>query len=181
MYSRRSREAGCWVAPANLPFTDVVAVAPRFPPGRARDVQDALVNELVAAPRGFLARNALTLADPGSELDEANVRRLLQLLRRLALREGADYVFEPVSPAFRRSVKAGFERVLGGLYARGAFAGASADAAFQVVTGAEVNPPTQVDQGRFVVELRVAPSHPLRFLTVRLVRSDTNGLGAEGA
>jgi hypothetical protein len=34
-----------------------------------------------------------------------------------------------------------------------------------------VNTPRSVDQGRFIVELRVAPSLPMTFLTVRLVQS----------
>ena len=40
-----------------------------------------------------------------------------------------------------------------------------------MVTDDTVNPQESVDGGRLVVELRVAPSRPLAFLTVRLVQA----------
>ena len=40
-----------------------------------------------------------------------------------------------------------------------------------MVTDRTVNPPDGVDRGRLVIELRVAPSQPLAFLTVRLQQS----------
>jgi phage tail sheath protein FI len=39
------------------------------------------------------------------------------------------------------------------------------------VTDMSVNTQDDQDAGRFIVELRVAPSRPLQFLTVRLVQS----------
>jgi phage tail sheath protein FI len=62
------------------------------------------------------------------------------------------------------------ERMLSALHLRGAFSGLDADEAFRVVTDASVNPPQSLDLGRFVVELRVAPSRPLAFLRVRLLQ-----------
>ena len=44
------------------------------------------------------------------------------------------------------------------------------DYAFQVVTADSLNTPQSVDDGRFIVELRVAPARPLAFLTIRLVQ-----------
>jgi phage tail sheath protein FI len=111
-----------------------------------------------------------TLSDD-PELRGVGVRRLLILLRRLALREGNVYVFEPNSVPFRRRVQRQFDEILGDLYVRGAFAGASHGEGYRVVTDETVNPPQSVDQGRLIVELRVAPSRPLAFLTVRLVQT----------
>ena len=64
-----------------------------------------------------------------------------------------------------------FNALLDGLFQRGAFAGRSVNEAFQVVVGDEVNTPQRFDAGQFWVELRVAPALPMRFLTVRLLRS----------
>jgi phage tail sheath protein FI len=69
-----------------------------------------------------------------------------------------------------------YELVLARLYALGAFAGASPRDAYLVNTGPSVNTPESMDRGMFIVELRVAPSQPLVFLTVRLVQSDRTGL-----
>jgi phage tail sheath protein FI len=86
------------------------------------------------------------------------------------------HVFEPNSGSFRRRVQADFEAMLGSLFTRGAFAGATPRSAYQVVTDDSINTPQSTDQGRFVVELRVAPSLPMRFLTVRLLHAADRAL-----
>ncbi|HYY98787.1 MAG TPA: hypothetical protein VE642_09365, partial [Pyrinomonadaceae bacterium] len=105
--------------------------------------------------------------------------RLLALLRRLALRLGATYVFEPHDDSFRRLVRRGFEGMLGEMFARGAFAGATPAESFRVVTDSTLNTNQMADLGRFIVELKVAPSLPLNFLTIRLVQSGDRGLATE--
>jgi hypothetical protein len=177
--ARRAISRGAWVAPANEPFAGVVALDPPLPSRAWQGLQDAQVNVIRHEPRGFLALSADTLTHD-SDLRPINVRRLLMLLRRLALGLGARYVFEPNGESFRRIVARAFERLLGQMYARGAFAGRTASAAFQVVTDSSLNPPQSVDQGRFVVELRVAPALPLTFLTVSLVQTSDRLLVAEG-
>jgi hypothetical protein len=166
----RATSRGAWVGAANQPLRDVVALTP---PVAATDwgaLQDAQVNLVRADPRGFLTLSADTLA-LDAELRPINVRRLLSLLRRLALRRGHAYVFEPNGATLRRAVERGFEALLTDLFRRGAFAGATAAQSFRVVTDDTVNTPRDADAGRLVVELRVAPSLPLAFLAVRLAQS----------
>jgi hypothetical protein len=174
----RALTRGAWVAPANEPLRGVVALNPPLSPDRGLDLYAAQVNVVRQEPHGFVALSADTLS-PDESLRPLNVRRLLILLRRLALRLGAAYVFEPNDASFQRSVQRGFEALLEFLYARGAFAGNRPGAAFQVVVGGGLNTPTDVDQGRFFVELRVAPSQPLTFLTVRLVQTGDGGTVTE--
>ncbi len=176
--ARRALTRGAWVAPANETLTDVVALSPTIQSARRLELQDARLNLIRQEARGFLALNADTLSDD-EDVRQINVRRLLILLRRLALRHGAAYVFEPNSPAFRRSVQRGFEALLERLFMRGAFAGSTAATSFQVVTSDALNTRQSVDAGRFVVELRVAPSQPLTFLTVRLVQTGERGVVSE--
>jgi phage tail sheath protein FI len=47
--------------------------------------------------------------------------------------------------------------------------------AFEISTGDNVNPPESVELGRFVVEVRFAPSRPLEFIIVRLVLAGVAG------
>ena len=162
----RASRRGAWVAAANEPLRDVVALTPVVPAADWRALQDAQVNVVRDDPRGFLALSADTLSRE-EELRPINVRRLLTLLRRLALRRGTSYVFEPNGPTLRRAVQRGFETILTELFRRGAFAGATAATSFQVVTEG-VRTAADEEAGRFVVELRVAPSSPLAFLAVRL-------------
>ena len=92
------------------------------------------------------------------------------LLRKRALQVGSLYVFEPNGPAFARLVQRGFEDMLGHLYERGAFAGPTAAASYQVIVDEALNTQQLRDRGQFIVELRVAPSWPLAFLRVRLLQ-----------
>jgi hypothetical protein len=166
----RASERGAWVAPANEPIRDVVGVFPAVPRGDRQALQDAQVNLLRDDPRGFFALSADTLADHDA-LRPIGVRRLLTLLRRLALRRGSRWVFETNGPTLRRSVERGFEMLMTELYRRGAFAGATAAQSFRVVVDETVNTPRDADAGRLIVELRVAPSRPLAFLAVRLAQT----------
>jgi hypothetical protein len=170
LLAQRSTDRGAWVAPANLALVDVVALSPELAPERRLELLEAQVNVIERNPRGFLTLAADTLTTD-EDYRLINVRRLVQLLRRLALRHGETYAFEPNGDALRRAAQRGFENVLGALFRLGAFAGARPDEGFRVVAGDPPNTPESVDAGRLIVELRVAPSRPLAFLTVRLVRA----------
>ena len=177
--ARRSLLRGAWIAPANQALHGVVALHPAISPDYWQALQDAQINLIRQEPAGFLCLNSDTLSRD-EDLRPINVRRLLQLLRRAALKLGANYVFEPNDDPFRRAVQRGFEGLLDGMFLRGAFAGRTSRDAFQVVTDNTLNTPASVDQGRFFVELRVAPSLPLSFLTVRLLQAADRTFITEG-
>jgi len=176
--ARRTIERGAWIAPANEQFRGVVALSPILNPDRRLDLLLAQLNQIQQIPTGFLALNADTLSDD-PDLRPINVRRLLILLRRAALRLGMTYVFEPNGPVLRRLVQRAFESIMDQLFMRGAFAGATRTTSYQVVTDNSVNPPESVDQGRFQVDLKIAPSLPMSFVTVRLVQLGENGFVTE--
>jgi hypothetical protein len=178
LFADRANSRGAWIAPANQEFRGVVALEPLINPQRWLDLQEAHINLLRQEPRGFVVLDADTLSDD-LDLRQMNVRRLLILLRRQALKLGAIYVFEPNSPAFRRMVDRGFSEMLDGMFERGAFAGNNPATSYQVVTDESLNTPDSVDQGRFIVELRVAPSLPMSFLTIRLVQTSERSLATE--
>ena len=166
--ARRAREDGAWVAPANRTLAGVVALDPRFRDDEEATLAPTRLNLVQQKARGFLVLDNDTLS-AAADRRPIQVRRLLILLRRLALREGTTYVFEPNDAGFRRAVESRFHRLLSDLYVRGAFAGDRPEAGFRVVADDTVNTPESVDLGRLIVELRVAPSRPLAFLTVRLL------------
>lgn len=170
VFASRALTRGAWIAPANQPMRGIVALAPPINRERRLALQDAKINLLRQEPRGFIVLDADTLSSD-EDFRPINVRRLLILLRRQALKLGATYVFEPNSPAFRRLVERGFTGMLDEMFVRGAFAGAKPDTAYQVVADDSLNTSESVDQGRFIVELRVAPSLPLTFLTIRFIQT----------
>jgi hypothetical protein len=165
----RALARGAWVAPANEPLTGVLALTPEIPAQAHQALQDAAVNLIRREPAGFVCLDADTLSSD-EEVRALNVRRLLILVRRAALRTGNDYAFEPHSITLRNTIKRGFESMLSSMFLRGAFAGRNAKSAYQVVTDETVNTPQSTDNGRFIAELKIAPSRPLSFLTVRLVQ-----------
>ena len=163
-------DRGAWIAVANRPLRDVAALTLDADRGTRQALLDAQVNPAQRSPAGFVFGTAETLAlDP--DLRPVNVRRLLSLLRRAALQRGAAWVFEPNGAVLARTVERGFGALLDELFRRGALAGRSAEQAWRVEVGPALNTPERRDAGQFWCELKVAPSLPLSFLTVRLVRA----------
>ena len=174
----RAARRGAWVAPANEPLRDVVQLDPPLAVDWLQALQDAQVNIVRHEPGGFLWLAADTLSDD-AELRPIGVRRLLHVLRRAAVLHGAVYAFEPNTDAFRRTVQRGFERLLARMFELGAFSGARASDAYRVNTGSPPNTPASIEAGCLIVDLKVAPSRPLAFLTVRLVRTGEGSLQVE--
>jgi phage tail sheath protein FI len=93
------------------------------------------------------------------------VRRLLILLRKIALLLGSRYTFEVNNDRFRQLVRMRFDRILGALADRGALH------AYRVRTDGDINTFEDQDAGRVIVALQIAPTSPIEFITVTLVRS----------
>ena len=170
----RTLARGPWLAPANRPLRDVVALDPPLVDAALQQLYDAQVNVVRHDPGGFLTLAADTLSADDA-LRPIGVRRTLDMLRRVALLYGTRYVFEPNDGVLRRTVRRAFEGLLTRMFELGAFAGATPAQSFQV----SVYAPQSGDEGLFVVELRVAPSRPLVFLTVRLTRTGAGALQVE--
>lgn len=171
----RAWRRGAWVAPANEVMPNVLATVPALSIAAERALYAAGINPLRQLPQGFVAWGSFTQSR-SADLEDLNVRRLLILLRRLALREGQTYVFAAHDAALRRRIQQQFEQVLARLFDLGAFAGAVPTEAYQVGIDSTLNTQANVEQGRLIVELRVAPAQPMTFITVRLVQSETDPL-----
>jgi len=165
--------SGAWFSPANQILTAAVDVDTDLGETAPETFFTNQLNLGYQASRGFVTMSSLSLS-LWSQLAEMNVRRLLILLRRIALREGVVYVFQPNDTNFWRRVKRRFDDLLGKLYVQGAFAGATQDQSFVVITDGSVNTPQTVADGQFIVLINVAPSLPLEFLTLRLVQQGEN-------
>ena len=171
----RSIAQGAWIAPANSPLTGVLAINNQISDAQWSRLTGSRINVIRRGVNGHILLSANTLSTD-SELGAINVRRLMSLLLRLVLREGNRYVFEPNNALFQERVQQHLETVLGRLYDRGAFAGNIASQAYRVVTDSTVNTIQSIDAGRFIVELRVAPSRALKFIRVRLMQSGPSQL-----
>jgi phage tail sheath protein FI len=175
MIAARERQRQVWVAPANVPLQGVLGLIPAFATDDWADLFALQFNLVRPEPRDFRGMSAHTLSDERAWL-QISVRRLLILLRKLALDRGMDFVFESNHERFREGVRVMLEEVLQFMFERGAFAGATADQAFRVVTDDSINTAQSIAQGRFIVQLLIAPSQPMEFITVQLTRTGEGSL-----
>jgi hypothetical protein len=169
MIAARERERQAWVAPANVPLQGVLGLSPLFSTNDWAELFDLQFNLVRPEPIDFRAMSAHTLSGERTLL-QLSVRRLMILLRKLAIDRGMDFVFESNHERFREGVRVTLENLLRFMFERGAFSGATAEQAYRVVTDDSVNTPQDIEQGRFVVQIQVAPSQPMEFITVLLTR-----------
>lgn len=179
LMARRALSRGAWVAPANEAPRDVRGVDPWCSAADLAPLRGQGVNLWIPDRDGARLWSAITL-HPAEAYRQLNVRRLLQLLRRLLRREGTRHAFEPNDAILRRTVERTMTLHLDDLFRRGAFAGAAPASAYQVLVEDQESIGSRFHEERLIVELRVAPSRPLEFLTVRLTQWGGVGQLTEG-
>lgn len=173
MIAARELQRGAWIAPANVSVRNVVDLAPDFNDEGWAALYQRRLNIIRHQPGRYTLLSALTLAHERA-LRQLNVRRLLIFLRKLALREGQRYVFETNNERFRSLVQTYFENILNQILERGGLQ------AFQVVTNEEINTPNDYDNGRFLIALKVAPTLPIEFITITMLRSGQDAITVVG-
>lgn len=164
MIATREQRRGAWVSPANVPLRAIVHLNPHFDDDNWRPLYTGQINLIRRHPGQYTLMSALTLARERT-LQQLSVRRLLIFLRKLALREGQRYVFETNNERFRSLVQTYFEQTLSQILDLGGLQ------AYQVVTDERVNTPNDYDNGRFLIALKVAPTLPIEFITITLLRT----------
>ncbi len=179
MIAGRERQRQVWVAPANTPLQGVLDLLPAFSLDDWADLYADQLNLLRREAGDFRAMSAHTLSEE-RQLLQLSVRRLMILLRKVAMERGMAWTFENNDERLRDAVRTTLEALLRFLYERGAFAGRTPQQAFRIVTDGRVNTRQSIDQGRFIAQVQVAPSEPMEFITVLLSRaSDGVLLAAE--
>lgn len=170
LLARRSRQHGAWGAPGADPLTTALALAGEL---RSADVLEALgTNPLALRADGIAAVRSQTLAtDDDKDWTAIGVRRLFILLRRLCRREGQRFVFEPNDLTLRRGLERSFDALLHRLMQRGAFRGGDAKSSYLLKTASGADAAREIERGECSLLIQVAPSRPLRFLTLHLRRS----------
>ncbi len=170
MIARREQVRQVWVAPANAPLQGVLDLLPAFSLDDWADLYADQLNILRREPDDFRAMSAHTLSEE-RQLLQVSVRRLMILLRKVALERGMAWTFENNDERLRDAVRMTLEALLRFMYERGAFAGRTPQQAFRIVTDGRVNTRQSIDQGRFIAQVQVAPSEPMEFITVLLSRA----------
>jgi hypothetical protein len=172
VFARTDFEQGVHRAPANFALEWVQDVTLAASETLHGELNAGGINVVHALPgRGIRILGARTLASDGS-LRFVNVRRLLIMLRKALFRSTQWAVFEPNDYRTRAKLRLAVSSFLLSLWQRGALAGAVADEAFRVKCDEENNPPVERDNGRLLVEVAIAPTHPLEFIILRVGRTE---------
>ncbi len=175
VYARVDLERGVHAPPANQALAGVTGLAG---PSGAREQEllgPAGVNALRSvAGRGHLVRGGRTMSsDP--EWRYVNVRRLFIYLEHSIDRGTQWAVFEPNGERLWTSVRRAVEDFLLTQWRSGALAGQTPDEAFFVRCDRTTMSQNDLDNGRLVVLVGVAPLRPAEFVVLRIGQWTADG------
>jgi hypothetical protein len=174
LISRLDRERGAYYTPANAPLLEVYDVARGVRASDRAVLNAAGVNVIRCFPnQGLLVYGGRTLgAEPGNVF--VAHRRLLHRLVRAMRAVAEPLVFDRNGPELWLTLVRAITTVLVQAYRAGALAGDTPAQAFSVQCDDQTNPPDQVDAGRVLCLVGVAPAVPMEFIWLR-ISLDTEG------
>jgi uncharacterized protein len=157
-------------ATASLDQGEQLAVTPRARDGAAGGLAENLVRRvslLSRRPDGVcVASDVTTSREPSYR--QAHVRRLLNAVIRGAREIGETDVFEASGPALWESLRDQLTRMLRGLWVAGAFRGSNEQEAFGVRCDQSTMSQSDLDGGRVIVEIELAPAPAIERIIVSL-------------
>jgi hypothetical protein len=178
--ARREQLFGVPDGPANEVALGVVDVDERVSPQRHDELHPAGINVFLRERDGVRLTAARTLADD-SAYRQLSVRRLMTMLRRVLEQQTQWVVFEPNNESLRADLRHLVGNYLARLFRANAFKGATEEEAFFVRCDESLNPRADVDAGRLIAEVGVAPAEPLEFLVLRIARDGDGTVRVEAA
>ncbi len=171
IYARTDTTRGVWKAPANEVVRGILQFETAITKGQQDILNPVHVNafrDFRTANRGLRLWGSRTLSsDP--EWKYVNVRRLFLFLEQSIERGMQFAVFEPNTEALWATVKQSISNFLIGVWRNGGLEGVKEEEAFFVNVGYNVTmTQTDIDNGRLIVEVGVAPVKPAEFVIIRI-------------
>ncbi len=166
LYARVDRERGVFKAPANEPITDAASIAHDVTAAEAETLRQIGINPLRTLAGAINVWGARTLSE--GDWKYVNVSRLVIYIEA-SIDKGTQWVVlepngEPLWAQLRRSI----EDFLLDVWRRGGLAGAEPKEAFFVRCDRSTMTQTDIDQGRLICEVGVAPLRPAEFVIFRI-------------
>ena len=170
IYARSDNTRGVHKAPANEPVRACVGLDVAFNKGEQDILNPKGVNLIRAFPgQGIRVWGARTVSsDPSWKY--INVRRLFIFIEETIKANTSWAVFEPNDEALWTRVQRTISVFLTGLWRGGSLAGSSADQAFFVNIGRNTMSQDDIDNGRLVCVIGVAPVKPAEFVIFRITQ-----------
>lgn len=178
VYAKTERDLGIWKAPANMSLTGITQPVFNITDFEQDDLNvDVVAGLSVNAIRpftgkGILVWGARTLAGNDHSWRYVPVKRLFIWVEKSITQGLHRTVFEPNNQQTWTKAKAGVENFLINLWRQGALQGAKPQHAFYVKAGLnETMTQNDLDNGRMVVEIGMAPVKPAEFIIIRIAFS----------
>jgi phage tail sheath protein FI len=167
-YARLDLERGVHHTPSGVRLAGVLALTHEVSATEAESLVNHGINVLRDVPdRGIIVSGARTTSED-AEFRYVNVRRLLVFLEQ-SLVGGLQWaVFEPNEPVLWFNVARAIQDFLGTQWKSGALVGSAAAAAFFVRCDETTMTQDDLEAGRFVAIVGVAPLRPAEFVVLRI-------------
>lgn len=170
LYARNDRARGVHTAPADEAVRACVGLYAGADVAEPDHPAAAGVNLLRALPgAGIRVRDAVT-AGGGGSWKYVNVRRFIIFIEETVKANTNWAVFEPNDEVLWVRVQRTIEVFLGSLWRSGSLAGSSPGEAFFVDIGRSTMSPEDIDSGRMICVIGVAPVKPAEFIIFRITQ-----------
>ncbi len=179
VYARMDSEHGVFRAPAGVQILGVHALQQNVTENDANLLNERGINSLRAFPgRGILVWGARTTS-PDSEWKYISIRRLIVYIEQ-SLQQGLRWtVFEPGGPPVWQAVVQDVQNFLLGLWRSGGLVGTTPEQAYFVRCDHSTMTQADVDAGRLVMVVGIAPVRPAEFVIIRItIQSDKQSTSA---
>lgn len=168
IFARSDAQHGVHKAPANEVVRGAQALSERVPKG----VQESLNPKGVNCIRSFRGRGirlwGARTTSPDPQWKYVNVRRLFLYLEE-SIYEGTQWVvFEPNNEELWARVEQTIRNFLTDVWDDGALMGSTPDEAFYVKCDRTTMTQSDIDNGRLICEIGVAPTKPAEFVVFRI-------------
>ncbi len=170
IYARTDNTRGVWKAPANEVVSGCVGLDCNYTTGEQDLLNPKGINLIRSFPgQGIKVWGARTLSSNG-QWKYINVRRLFIFLEESIKANTNWVVFEPNDQVLWLRVKRTIEVFLAGMWRNGAFTGSAESEAFFVDIGPNTMSKDDIDNGRLICVIGVAPVKPAEFVVFRLTQ-----------
>jgi hypothetical protein len=180
LISRYDRERGAHYTPANATLDGAIDVTTGFALTERAALNELGVNVLRCVPgRGIQVWGGRTFyKDPLGDDQWLYIahRRLIHRLIRAIRQVAEPLVFENNGPVLWLALTRAVTTILVEAYGAGGLKGDRPEQAFRVRCDAATNPPEEIELGRVLCEIDLAPAVPMEFITLRVALSASGTL-----
>jgi hypothetical protein len=172
IYARLDQARGVWKAPAGQEATPtgISGLANKVTSADGATLQAASINPILEFPgKGIMLWGARTfVAEANSDWKYVPVRRLALFLES-SIRDGLAWAqFEPSGEALWAQIRLEVSAFLHTAWRAGAFQGVKPDEAYFVLCDATTMAQDDLDSGRLIVMIGIAPVRPAEFIIIRI-------------